>query len=57
MLPNIRLFYQVRNLLVFLETKKFCSTVGIEFTWKFADGGSIHARHIVAGHGWKILLD
>lgn len=28
---------------------------GIAFTWEFDD--TIHARHIVTDHGWKILLD
>lgn len=28
---------------------------GITFTWEFDD--TIHARHIVTDHGWKILLD
>lgn len=31
--------------------------VGIQFTWEIADGSTIHARHIVTDHGWKILLD
>ena len=89
--PYIRLFYQVRNLMEFLETvvkhkpkdeevavhlvttedgfkgrqqkeslekiKASCGTVGIEFTWDFDTTGSIHARHIVTDHGWKISLD
>ncbi len=29
--------------------------VGIKFTWEY--DRSIHARHIVTNHGWKILLD
>ncbi|WP_027330547.1 MIT C-terminal domain-containing protein [Marinimicrobium agarilyticum] len=32
-------------------------TVGIDFTWEFDEGGIVHARHIVAEHGSKILLD
>ena len=89
--PYIRLFYQVRNFMEFLETvvkykpqgeeiavhlmtseddfkaeqqiesfekiKESCSPVGIDFTWEFDQTGSIHARHIVTDHGWKILLD
>lgn len=31
--------------------------VGIKFTWDFDRSGTIHARHIVTDHGWKILLD
>ena len=89
--PYIRLFYQIRNFMEFLETvvkykpqeeevavhlvtledefkaeqqnesfekiKESCSAVGIDFTWEFDGTGSIHARHIVTDHGWKILLD
>ncbi|MGS0741792.1 BREX system Lon protease-like protein BrxL [Glaciimonas sp. GG7] len=33
------------------------SAVGIEFTWAYDTSGTIHARHIVTDHGWKILLD
>ena len=89
--PYIRLFYQMRNLMEFLETvvkhkpkeeeiavhlittedefksdqqkenfqkiKESCGTVGIDFTWEFDATGTIHARHIVTDHGWKILLD
>jgi len=32
-------------------------TAGINFTWKYDDTHSIHARHIVTDHGWKISLD
>lgn len=89
--PYIRLFYQVRNFMEFLETlvkykhdeaevqvhlittedefkgvqqlesfekmKESGRTVGINFTWKFDVTGTLHARHIVTDHGWKILLD
>jgi ATP-dependent Lon protease len=34
-----------------------CAAVGILFTWAFDTDGTIHARHIVTDHGWKILLD
>jgi ATP-dependent Lon protease len=34
-----------------------CAAVGIRFTWEFDSSGTIHARHIVTDHGWKILLD
>jgi ATP-dependent Lon protease len=34
-----------------------CAAVGIRFTWEFDASGTIHARHIVTDHGWKILLD
>jgi ATP-dependent Lon protease len=31
--------------------------VGIHSCEEFADKGSIHARHILTDHSWKILLD
>ena len=34
-----------------------CATIGIRFTWEFDATSTIHARHIVTDHGWKILLD
>ncbi|MGH1361661.1 MAG: BREX system Lon protease-like protein BrxL [Burkholderiaceae bacterium] len=89
--PYIRLFYQMRNFMEFLETvvkqkapdgeisvhlvttedefkgeqqndnfekmKVSASRVGVNFTWEFDGTGTIHARHIVTDHGWKILLD
>ncbi len=89
--PYIRLFFQVRNLMEFLETvakykateeeiavhlittvddfsnsqqvdnleqiKTACNPIGIKFSWEFDQTGTIHARHIVTDHGWKILLD
>lgn len=33
-----------------------CRVAGIIFTWEF-DNNTLHARHIVTDHGWKILLD
>lgn len=89
--PYIRLFYQMRNFMEFLETvvkhketdeevsvhlvtmedefkggqqkenfekmKESASSVGVSFTWEFDGTGTIHARHIVTDHGWKISLD
>lgn len=89
--PYVRLFYQTRNFMEFLETvvkhkpreeevavhlittedefkgelqknhfekiKESSGAVGIDFTWEFDNTGTIHARHIVTDHGWKILLD
>jgi len=89
--PYIRLFYQLRNFMEFLETivkhktddtevevhlitteddfkgeqqreslnkiAESCSTVGIKFSWEFDETGTIHARHILTDHGWKISLD
>ena len=34
-----------------------CQSVGIEFTWEFDADNTIHARHIITDHGWKIALD
>ncbi|CCJ47867.1 BREX system Lon protease-like protein BrxL [Bordetella parapertussis] len=89
--PYIRLFYQMRNFMEFLETvvkhkapdeevsvhlvttegefkgeqqkenfekmKESASSVGVNFTWEFDSTGTIHARHIVTDHGWKVSLD
>ena len=89
--PYIRLYYQVRNLMEFIETvvkhgsrdevisihlvtmedehkgeqqkenlskiKNSCATVGVDFSWEFDTSGTIHARHVVTNHGWKIALD
>lgn len=41
----------------FEKIKESCSAVGIDFTWELDRAGTIHARHIVTDHGWKILLD
>ena len=37
------------------QIQKSCIRVGIKFNWEYDD--TIHARHIVTDHGWKILLD
>ena len=89
--PYIRLFYQMRNLMEFLETivkhkapdeevtvhlvtteddfkgeqqkdnfekmRESAGAVGVSFTWEFDGTRTIHARHIVTNHGWKISLD
>jgi len=89
--PYIRLFYQIRNFMEFLETvvkqktpdeevavhlvttedefkgeqqkenfekmKESASAVGVNLTWEFDGTGTIHARHIVTDHGWKISMD
>lgn len=34
-----------------------CSMAGVLFTWEFDASRTIHARHIVTDHGWKISLD
>ncbi|MBX3639963.1 MAG: BREX system Lon protease-like protein BrxL [Nitrosomonas sp.] len=89
--PYIRLFYQIRNFMEFLETvvkyktpgeevavhlittedefkgeqqkenfikmQDSAAAVGINFTWEFDSTDTIHARHIVTDHDWKISLD
>ena len=41
----------------FEKMQESCSPIGIKFTWEFDSTNTIHARHIVTDHGWKILLD
>jgi ATP-dependent Lon protease len=41
----------------FKKMQGSCTPIGIKFTWEFDETNSIHARHIVTDHGWKILLD
>ncbi|MCP5276683.1 MAG: BREX system Lon protease-like protein BrxL, partial [Burkholderiales bacterium] len=41
----------------FEKMKESANSVGVNFTWKFDSTGTIHARHIVTDHGWKISLD
>lgn len=89
--PYIRLFYQIRNFMEFLETlvrqkpieaevavhlvtiedefkgeqqkenfekiKESAQAIGVNFSWEFDSSNTLHARHIVTDHGWKISLD
>jgi ATP-dependent Lon protease len=41
----------------FEKIQESCAPIGIHFSWEFDESNSIHARHIVTDHGWKILLD
>jgi ATP-dependent Lon protease len=41
----------------FEKIKESSAAVGIDFSWEFDSTGTIHARHIVTDHGWKISLD
>ena len=41
----------------FEKMQESCAPIGIHFSWEFDENNSIHARHIVTDHGWKILLD
>lgn len=45
---------QIEN---FEKMQASAQTVGINFSWEFDDSGSMHARHIITDHGWKISLD
>ena len=31
--------------------------MGLDFTWKIDDSGSLHARHLKIDDSWDILLD
>lgn len=41
----------------FEKMQASASSVGVNFSWEYDGSGSIHARHIVTDHGWKISLD
>ena len=41
----------------FEKIQASAAALGIEFSWDFADSGTLHARHIVTDTGWKISLD
>jgi ATP-dependent Lon protease len=41
----------------FEKIRESCNPAGINFTWEFDGTASIHARHIVTDHGWKISMD
>ena len=39
------------------KMQESCTTVGIRFSWEFDESSTVHARHIITDHGWKIILD
>jgi ATP-dependent Lon protease len=41
----------------FQQMQKNAIRTGIKFTWEYQLQQSLHARHIVTNHGWKISLD
>ena len=41
----------------FEKMQASASAVGVNLTWEFDGTGTLHARHIVTDHGWKISLD
>lgn len=50
-------FRDEQQLEYFTQIQTTFNTVGIHFTWEFDTTNTIHARHIVTDHGWKISLD
>ena len=41
----------------FNKIQESAASIGIQFTWEFDQTGTLHARHIITDHGWKISLD
>lgn len=41
----------------FQKIQETCAAAGVQFSWKYDETGTIHARHIVTDTEWKILLD
>lgn len=41
----------------FEKIQESAGSIGIQFTWEFDQTGTLHARHIITDHGWKISLD
>lgn len=41
----------------FQKMQESAGSAGVNLTWEFDSSGTIHARHIVTDHGWKISLD
>ncbi|QEY58176.1 BREX system Lon protease-like protein BrxL [Pseudomonas sp. C27(2019)] len=41
----------------FEKIQESAASIGILFTWEFDQTGTLHARHIITDHGWKISLD
>lgn len=48
---------EYQQLEFFKRIQEAMARVKVEFIYEFDETGSIHARHIVTNHGWKILLD
>jgi ATP-dependent Lon protease len=51
---NLKMGQQIEML---KRIQQSCNRVGIIFTWSFNSAGTIHARHIITNHGWKISMD
>ncbi len=41
----------------FNKIQESAASIGIQFSWEFDQTGTLHARHIITDHGWKISLD
>jgi len=39
------------------QIKVHCYSIGIMFAYQYEEPSSVHARHIITDHGWKITLD
>jgi ATP-dependent Lon protease len=50
-------FDNEQQVLMLQDIQDACNAAGINFTWEFDGSDTIHARHIVTDHGWKISLD
>ena len=50
-------FYGEKQREMLDEIKENIQIAGINFSWKFDTGNTIHARHIKTDNGWKISLD
>ena len=37
--------------------KASARAIGVNFTWALDRTGTLHARHIITDHGWKIFLE
>lgn len=50
-------FYSEQQKEYLMSIQENIWNAGINFSWEFDEEKTIHARHIVTNHGWKILLD
>jgi ATP-dependent Lon protease len=46
-----------QQIAMYESIQETCHAAGISFTWAFDVTDSLHARHIITNHGWKISLD
>ncbi len=50
-------FYSEQQKEYLMSIQENIWSAGISFSWEFDEEKTIHARHIITNHGWKILLD